>query len=393
MATPPAKTPLRVALFTGNFNYTRDGSTQALGRLVDHLRRVEGAQVRIYSPTSPEVDAQSHEGLVSVPSVTFPGRAEYRLALGLTSEVRRDVADFAPDIVHLSTPDILGAQAQQFARQIGAPVVASLHTRFETYLAYYGLGWLEPVVDQMLRRFYARSDFVLAPSRPVADTLVAEGLTAPIRIWSRGVDRDLFDPARRDMAWRAARGFRDDDLVVLFFGRVVMEKGLAPFADIVDRLRAGSRNIRVLVVGDGPARPWLAERLPSAVFTGFLAGEDLARAVASADVLFNPSATEAFGNVNLEGMASGLPVVCADLPSGRALLKHGVSGLLCDLENPDSYVNALARLALEPAFRGALGAAAREASAAFSWSAALASVVDVYREAIAKAGARQTTAA
>ncbi len=389
-----SRTPLRIALFTGNFNYTRDGAAQALGRLVEHLRAVEGAEVRIYSPTSPEVDAQAHAGLVSVPSVTLPGRPEYRLALGLTGDVRRDVTDFDPDIVHLSTPDILGMQAQQFARQHGVPMVASLHTRFETYLAYYGLGWLEPVVDHMLRRFYDRSDYVLAPSAPVAQSLAADGLEPTrIRIWSRGVDRDLFDPTRRDLAWRAAQGFADDDIVVLFFGRVVMEKGLAPFSDIVDRLCARRKNVRVLIVGDGPARPWLAERLPQAVFTGFLAGKALARAVASADILLNPSATEAFGNVNLEAMASGLPVVTADLPSGRALVADGVNGLLCAPLDPDSYVDALVRLVTEPALRAALGAAARQASAAFSWSAALSSVVDVYREALSKTGARQRTAA
>ena len=384
---------LRVALFTGNFNYTRDGATQALGRLVDHLRDVENADVRIYSPTSPDAVEGRTPGLVSVPSVSLPGRPEYRLALGLTAEIRRDVTDFAPDIVHLSTPDILGFQAQQFARQAGIPAVASLHTRFETYLAYYGLGWLEPVLDQMLRRFYQKCDYVLAPSAPIAETLVTEGLTNPIRIWSRGVDRTLFDPARRDAAWRAAQGFRPEDVVVLFFGRVVMEKGLGLFADTLHRLRQTHRNIRILVVGDGPARPWLAERLPDATFTGMLAGPELARAVASADILLNPSATEAFGNVVLESMASGLAIACADMPSSRALVADGVSALLCAPADLDSYTAALEQLISRPALRASLAGAARQASAAFSWSAALSSVVDVYREALAIADVREPTAA
>jgi len=122
--------------------------------------------------------------------------------------------------------------------------------------------------------------------------------------------------------------------------------------------------------------------MPQAAFTGFLAGADLARAVASADVLLNPSATEAFGNVNLEAMASGLPVICADVPSSRFLVRHEQTGLLCPVADAPGYAEALARMAARPAWRSRLGAAARTASRAFSWDAALSSVVDSYEAAI-----------
>ncbi len=146
--------PLRVALFTGNFNYTRDGATQALGRLVRYLREERRAKVRIYAPTAPE--APVVEGLAAIPSVALPGRSEYRLGLGMTPQLRRDVEDFAPDVIHVATPDIVGFQAQRLARRLDRPMVASLHTRFETYLTYYGLGFLEPVMEQRLLEFYGR---------------------------------------------------------------------------------------------------------------------------------------------------------------------------------------------------------------------------------------------
>ena len=373
---------LRVALFTGNYNYTRDGATQALTRLVDHLREVEGARVRIYAPTAPDTPVTAD--LVAIPSISLPGRPEYRLALGLPPAARQDLLAFAPDIVHLSTPDLLGFQAQKLARQDGTPVVASLHTRFETYLAYYGLGWLEPVVEQSLLSFYQRCDYVLAPTAAMAATLADQGIRPDrARVWGRGVDRALFDPARRDLDWRRAQGFADDDVVVLFFGRVVLEKGLALFADAFDRLRATHPRAKALVVGEGPARPWLMQRLPDAVFTGFLAGADLARAVAGADVLLNPSTTEAFGNVNLEAMASGLAVVCADLPSSHALLSQGVTGLLCAPANAETYAAAVGRLLDRPGVRAALGRAARDASARHDWHAELSSVAVAYRDALA----------
>ena len=374
--------PLRIALFTGNFNYTRDGATQTLNRLVDHLRGPVGADVRIYSPTSPDQTPEETSDLVSIPSVSLPGRPEYRFALGLTAAARQDVTSFAPDIVHLSTPDLLGFQAQRLAKAMQTPVVASLHTRFETYFAYYGLGWIEPLIEQTLRGFYQRCDFVLVPHAAMAREMAVDDLTGRVRVWSRGVDGALFDPARRDMEWRRSLGISDDEPVILFLGRVVMEKGLAVFADTVDLLRAEGVKFRVLVIGDGPARPWLAQRMPDAVFTGFLTGSELARAATCADIFLNPSATEAFGNVTLEAMACGLAVVCADLDNSRALVAQGVSGMMCPPSDAGAYARAIAGLIARPATRQALGRAARLASARHGWDAVLDSVVDVYEEAL-----------
>jgi phosphatidylinositol alpha 1,6-mannosyltransferase len=382
---------LRVALFTGNFNYTPDGATKALGRLVDHLRQVEGAKVRIYAPTAPDAPPQSEE-LVSIPSVPFPVRREYRLGLGLSGAVRDDVVGFAPNVFHLATPDLVGFQALRLARQLGRPVVSSLHTRFETYLAFYGLAFLEPVLEQGLMSFYRRCDYVLTPTPSMAETMAAGGLAGRTRVWGRGVDRALFSPERRCLDWRRARGFTDDDVVVLFFGRVVLEKGLALFADAFDRLSALRPGVRALVVGDGPARSWLEQRLPGAVFTGFLQGPELACAVASADVLLNPSVTETFGNVTLEAMASGLPAVCADLPNSHALIADGRTGLLCPAAGASAYVEALLRLADDGGLRRRIASAARAASAGHAWAAALSSVVQTYRDAIDGEGAEDEAA-
>src|SRR3954468_16984356 len=132
---------LRVALFSGNYNYVRDGANQALNRLVGYLLR-EGAQVRIYSSPFPEPAFEPTGDLVSLPSIAIPGRPEYRLGLGLSASARRDLAQFLPNVVHISAPDIIGHRAVSWARARQVPAVASVHTRFETYLAYYRLQWL-----------------------------------------------------------------------------------------------------------------------------------------------------------------------------------------------------------------------------------------------------------
>ena len=379
----PEGRPLRVALFSGNYNYTLDGANKALNQLVEHLERVEGAQVRVYSPTSTTPAFEPKGELISVPSVAIPTRSDYRLAVGLPPTIKRNIAAFAPDIIHLSAPDLLGRSALKLARRLGVPAVASLHTLFETYLDYYALGWLRPVVEAQLRAFYADCDFVMAPSPVIARRMEGEGLEGRMRLWARGVDGQLFNPLRRDPAWRRAQGIADDEVVIAFFGRLVMEKGLGVFADAVDMIEGSREKVRVLVLGDGPARGWLEERLPQAIFTGFLTGADLARALASADIMLNPSKTETFGNVTLEAMAAGLAVVGADAPYHQALLREGVTGLLAPATDVEAYATAVLQLVDNGDRRRAMGQAAREASGAYQWSQVLAGVVDVYREALA----------
>jgi glycosyltransferase involved in cell wall biosynthesis len=381
----PGNRSLRVALFSGNYNYTLDGANKALNQLVDHLERVEGARVRVYSPTSPTPAFEPKGELISVPSVAIPTRSDYRLAVGLPAAIRRNVEAFAPDIIHLSSPDLLGHGALKLARRMGVPVVASLHTLFETYLDYYALGWLRPMVEAQLKAFYGDCDFVMAPSPVIAERMEREsGLHGRMRLWARGVDETLFHPGRRDQAWRRAQGIADDEAVVVFFGRLVMEKGLAVFADVIDRVEAVRTGTRVLVIGDGPARAWMEERLPRAVFTGFLTGSGLARALASGDIMLNPSKTETFGNVTLEAMASGLPVVGADAPYHHALLRHGETGLMAPAVDVAAYADAILSLVDAPEGRRAMGRAARAASGAYQWPQILAGVVDVYHEAIAR---------
>lgn len=373
---------LRVALFSGNYNYVRDGANQSLNRLVAFLER-HGVPVRVYSPTIDPPAFPPTGTLISVPSVPVPRRPEYRIALGLPAKIRRDVEAFAPTLIHLSAPDLLGWGALALAERLRIPAVASFHTRFETYLRYYGLGWLEPFVIARLRRFYGRCQAVLAPSESMAAEIHAQRLSENVRIWSRGVDRALYNPDRRDLGWRRGLGIDDAEPVVAFVGRLVLEKGLEAFAGTLDALRAQGVPHRALVVGDGPERAWMQQRLPSAVFAGFQTGEALARAYASSDIFLNPSVTETFGNVTLEAMASGVPAVCADATGARSLVRHGTTGFLVPPREPDGFVAPVRQLLTEPALRADMAAASVAASADFTWDAIMLGVVDAYRDALA----------
>ncbi|MGW8202015.1 glycosyltransferase family 4 protein [Sphingomonas bisphenolicum] len=369
---------IRVALFSGNYDCVRDGANRALNRLVGHLLHRVGAQVRIYSPTAPRPAFASIGDIRSVPSLSLPGRPEYRLAIGLTRGVRRDLDAFAPDIVHLSAPDLLGRQAQKYARARGIPVIASLHTRFETYLDYYRLGFLRGAMERYLDRFYGDADHILAPTPPINAEMAARHGAARVSVWGRGIDPHQFAPTLRDPALRAALGYDEQDVVPLFFGRLVLEKGLGIFADAIAAIRARGHQVRPLVVGDGPARSWLAQRLPNATFIGHLSGIDLGRAVASADLLINPSVTEAFGNVNLEAMASGLAVLSADVPSAASLIDQGRTGLLLPPADVDAYADAASALIASSARLARLRQAAALAASHHRWDDVLDAVVCAY---------------
>lgn len=378
-APAPSAEGMRVALFSGNYNCVRDGANRALNRLVAHLI-ARGARVRVYSPTVATPAFPPAGELVSVPSVGLPGRSEYRAALGLPGAIRRDIVDFAPTHFHVSCPDFLGMRAVALANALGVPAIASMHTRFETYPAYYGLDFLGPPIERRMKRFYTRCDRVLAPSPLMAGILRGYGVAADrIHIWSRGVDRSIFSPERRDKGWRLEQGYGEDEPILLFFGRVVQEKGLDVFAATMAELERRGHRRRPMIIGDGPARPWIEERLPSALFTGHIEGEALGRAIASADILINPSITEAFGNVNLEAMASGLAIVTADVGASRVLIEPDKQGLLVSAKDPAAYADAVETLIRFPARRKRLGEAAVAASRAYNWTDILDSVVSIYR--------------
>jgi len=369
---------LRVALFSGNYNYVRDGANQALNRLVGYLLR-QGAAVRVYSPTVKHPAFEPTGDLVSVPAIPLPGRAEYRAPIILTPRVKKDIHAFDPNIIHVASPEVLGHAALRFARHNRLPAVASVHTRFETYPRYYGLAFLEPLVEAMLRRFYRRCDAIFAPSESMAQLLRDQRMNYDVGIWSRGVERDVFAPERRDMGWRRVLGIADKEVAIGFVGRLVMEKGLDVFSEAIDLLVRRGIKHRVLVVGDGPAREWFEKRLPdSAVFAGFQRGRDLGRAVASMDMLFNPSVTETFGNVTLEAMAAGVPVVAADATGSRSLVDEGVTGRLVRPGAVAAFADALAAYVLDPEARRAAGVAGREASAAYEWDKVNQALVDAY---------------
>ncbi|WP_262692873.1 glycosyltransferase family 4 protein [Kordiimonas aestuarii] len=376
--------PKRIALFSGNYNYVMDGPVRALNHLVGFLE-AQGVEVLVFAPTAKEAAFRHNGTLVSVPSVALPGsRSEYRLGLGLPRRIKRQLAAFEPDLIHLAAPDILGWRAQAWAKKNHVPTVASFHTRFDTYGRYYHMAWLEKYVTALMRKFYHRCEQVYVPSDCMKTILSEQKMAKDIRIWSRGVDAGQFNPARRDMAWRRVMGIADSDVVISFVGRLVLEKGLDVFADTLDELKRRGVSFKALIVGDGPEREHFAQKLPDAVFTGYLQGSELARAYASSDIFFNASITETFGNVTLEAMASAVPAVCADATGSRSLVTPGENGFLVEPGNIPAFADKLERLIHDPTLRKSMAKAGYAMSRDRTWDAVLNRLLDNYSEAVTK---------
>jgi glycosyltransferase involved in cell wall biosynthesis len=376
-------TDLRVALFSGNYNYVRDGANQALNRLVGYLLD-QGVHVRIYSPTVDHPAFPATGEVVDIPAMPIPGRSEYRLPVSLPARVRRDLAQFKPNIVHISSPDFVAHRAVSWARRRRIAVVASVHTRFDTYFSYYGLQVLEPLARGIMRRLYHRCEVVMVPSESTAAILRAQRMNRDITTWTRGIDRHQYNPERRDPEWRRSVGIADDEVVVAFLGRIVMEKGLDVFAEAIRALQERGVPHRVLVIGEGPARAWFEQQLPDAVFTGQLTGTDLATALASSDVLLNPSITETFGNVTVEAMACGLPVVAAVSTGSANIVRDGITGMLVKVYEIDEFADALDMYIHDSELRHHHGEAGLAVAKTMDWDTINSAVIRTYVHAIHK---------
>ena len=374
--TPPA----RLLLYSGSFNHIVDGVTLTLNRLVSYLEE-RGTDVLVVSPTSSNPEFGPAGRHRAIPSIPLPGRGEYLIGTMISPKVRREITRFRPDVIHVATPDLPGRWTMSYARRHAIPVLSTYHTDFSSYLSYYHLERLEPMLLSYLRYFYRRPELVCVPSRSMIEELSRRGVEGRMRVWERGVEEQVFSPEKRSEAWREGIGADDETVVINYTGRLVSEKNVMMLPQVAERLVQEGVPHRIVIVGEGPARQGLQEAMPTAIFTGHLSENALAESYASSDIFLFPSQTETFGNVILEAMASGLPTLCADATGSRDLVVHGRTGLLADASNPELFSEGALRMATDQEYRKRLGQAAYRASHAYRWDAILGKMVGYYNEA------------
>jgi glycosyltransferase involved in cell wall biosynthesis len=357
---------MRIALFTETFLPKVDGIVHTLLRLLDRLA-ASGHEALLFAPAGgPPRCARTR--VIGLPAYSFPAYPELRL-VPPTIDLRAPLRAFAPDLVHLVGPVSLGVAGLRAASEIGAPVIASYHTDVPGFAARWGFGWLAPPLWRYFRWLHNRVDLTVAPSRVTRDELLSRGIER-VAVWSRGVDTERFTPERRsqDVRWRLTGGHPDAPLL-LFVGRLSPEKRvdwLRPVIDVVP-------GARLAIVGDGPARPALEALFAGTpcLFTGYLRGTELAAAYASADLFVFPAANETFGNVVLEAMASGVPVVAPRSGGLRDYVEDGRTGVLFEPEERGALAMAARWLLNDRGFARELAGAGLRLARARTWSRAL----------------------
>jgi glycosyltransferase involved in cell wall biosynthesis len=361
-------TPLHIAIVTETYPPEVNGVAMTLGRMVQGLLQ-RGHRVSLTRPRQHAEDmpaASAMETTTLVRGLPIPGYAGLKFGLPAARLLCRQWRAERPDVVQVVTEGPLGASAIGAARELGIPVVSEFHTNFHAYSRHYGFAWLENLVALHLRRLHNRSRMTLVPSHQLGVDLVRRGYRG-VRVVARGVDTRLFNPARRSDALRSSWNAAGDDLVVAHVGRLAPEKNLSLVLSTFEAIHRYAPRARLLLVGDGPLRRKLEKAHPQHIFAGMRHGEDLATHYASADLFLFPSMTETYGNVTLEALASGLPVVAYRMAAAAELIRHGDNGMLAAPGASDQFVRAALDLVTRPAARRRAAEAAPQSVAALDW--------------------------
>ncbi len=359
---------MRISIVTETYPPDVNGCAKTVGKLV-HAMLDRGHLVQLARPRQREHEHRQSKGsmeLLPMPGLAIPCYRIQKFGLPAGSYLESHWESDPPDAVYVATEGPLGYSALGAANRLALPVVSGFHTRFHSYGQYYGLSFVRPLAVRYLKAFHQRSDCTLAPTPHLCAMLEQTGF-GETAVLSRGIDTDLFSPAKRNRNLRESWGVGEDDLAVIYVGRLAEEKNIHLAARAYRRIQQLKPHARFVVVGDGPARDKLERKNPGFIFAGWQTGQSLAEHYASGDVFLFPSTTETFGNVVLEAMASGLCVVAYDYAAARMHIDHEQTGLLVPLDDSDLFIQRALRLSDHLGFIRLMGQKARRTTEKISW--------------------------
>jgi glycosyltransferase involved in cell wall biosynthesis len=368
---------MRIALMTEPFLPKIDGIVTMLTKTIECLRK-KGDEVLLFAPRGGPKELFGAE-VVGLPSAPFPLYRELRVALPRAS-MRAKLKAFDPDVIHVFEPVLLGWGGVYYSQVLKVPLVISSHTNIAAYLRYYRLGIAEGLVWYLMRERHRRAQLNLATSTVTLHDLKKHGIRN-LALWERAVDSHLFRPDARTAEMRnRLSGGEPDKPLLLYVGRLSAEKEVTKLRDVIRAVPEA----RLAIVGDGPVRDELERHFEGtpAVFTGYMRGEMLASAYASADLFVFPSQTETLGLVLLESMASGCPVVACNAGGIPDAVQDGSTGFLFEPGDPDGLVNTVRRALERPCDLDTIRGRARQDVEAHSWEGATEQLRALYAEAL-----------
>ena len=365
----PATTPsLRLSVVTETWPPEINGVSLTLSRLVQGLC-ARNHPVQLIRPRQTRVDqALNHSGYeeLLMRGMPIPRYPELKLGLPAKRALINAWTLKRPDLVHIATEGPLGWSALQAARRLKLPVTSDFRTNFHAYCEHYGVGWLRKPMVSYLRRFHNLTQLTMVPTRALRAQLMEMGFEN-VQVVARGVDTKLFNPQRRSEALRSQWGAGPDSLVMLVVGRLAAEKNLDVALQAHAAMQAHHADVKLVFVGDGPLRESLQQRCPQAVFAGMRRHEELAGYYASADLFVFPSLTETFGNVTIEALASGLPVLAFDTAAASDWVQSHTNGWLVPAGQEAAFVRVAVDLAQSPSLLSQARDQARSRVAHLDW--------------------------
>jgi glycosyltransferase involved in cell wall biosynthesis len=347
-----------------------NGVAITLSRLVSGLR-ARGNRVSVVHPR--QRNEQSLYGAldtepddIQVRGLPLPGYHGLQFGIPAGRLLMHAWSHHRPAAIYVATEGPLGWSAVRAAQRMGIPAVSGFHTNFHSYCKHYGVGWLQHAALRYLRWFHNQTERTLVSNEELRVHLEDLGF-GNVGIIERGVDSQLFTPQRRCTKLRQEWGLSQDDLALIYVGRIAAEKNLAVAVQAYRAIKRFNDRIKFVLVGDGPLRRSLQKENPDLIFAGMRMGEDLGKYYASADVFLFPSETETFGNVTLEAMASGLAVVAYDYACAKLHISHGETGILVQLGDANSFVGSACALVREPRDIKRIGRQGRQYVSYLGW--------------------------
>lgn len=372
--------PMRVAIFTETFLPKLDGIVSVVCLLLDHLNR-RGIETMVFAPRLGEIDEYNGTPVVTVPGVPLPLYPE--LTVGPPGiGTYRTLKDFNPDVAHYIHPVMIGIPGMIMAKRLDIPTLASFHLDLARMAHHHHVGFMQPITDYLTRIVFNWADYSLAPSKLIQREMLDLGIR-DVGLWKRGVDADRFNPRYKSAAMRnhLSQGNPDDPLL-LYVGRLSQEKQVHHLRPVLDAIPQA----RLAIVGDGPYREELVELFAGTKthFVGYLKGEELSQAYASADMFVFPSALETFGLVVVEAMAAGLPVVSSRVGGVPDVVKEGVNGYTFDSGDIDGLIAGVRAIVESPDRQQRMSIDARAFAETQSWDAMMDEVIVHYQRLIAQ---------
>ncbi len=372
---------MHLALITETFPPEVNGVAMTLGRLAAGVA-LQAHRVEVVRPRQSRDDRRrTVDGIehVTVQGLPIPRYPELKFGLPARGLLVRRWRRNRPDVVHIATEGPLGLTALWAAQRLGIPLSSSFHTNFHEYGKHYSIGFLGSIGLAYMRSIHNRCAVTMVPSDDVREALTAQGFER-VTVLARGVDTDLFDPAKRSDELRRTWGVGPDDLLVTYVGRVAGEKNIPLTIKAFEAIKQRAPQAKLLIVGDGPVRAKLEAQHPEYIFAGMQRGEDLAVHYASGDLFLFPSITETFGNVITEAMASGLAVVAFDYAAARMHIVHDENGVKAPFDDSDAFIDAAVALGGDRPRIERLRAAARQTTLGLTWDAIIHGFLDTLQQ-------------